>query len=137
MIPNLTIMAPKDEAELRDMLHTALTVNGPVLLRYPRGRSEGFELSAEPSLLPIGQGEWLRPGQDAVIVALGSRVWPAREAAEEIEAATGKSVAVYNARFVKPLPRQDLLEVAARYERIVLAEENALAGGFGSAVLEL
>ena len=135
MIPNLTIMAPKDEAELRDMLHTALTVNGPVLLRYPRGRSEGFELSAEPSLLPIGQGEWLRQGGDLVFVAVGTMVQAAVKAADILKK-TGISAGVVNARFVKPLDEALLCKIAGHARYIVTLEENSLMGGFGSAVLE-
>jgi 1-deoxy-D-xylulose-5-phosphate synthase len=90
----------------------------------------------EPELLPIGQGEMLREGTDAVILALGSRVHPALECAQELEAELGLSVAVFNARFVKPLPEAQLLDLAKRFGRILTAEEGCLSGGFGSAVLE-
>ena len=79
----------------------------------------------------------MRSGEDALIIALGSRVHPSLEAAEEIARETGKSVAVFNARFIKPLPVEQLLDLGSRHNRIVVVEENVLAGGFGSAVLEL
>ncbi len=135
-IPGLTMMAPKDEAELAQMIATAFATPGPVAVRYPRGVGRGAEASDDPELLPIGQGELLRDGTDAVIVALGSRVYPALECAQELEAEFGLSVAVFNARFVKPLPEAQLLELAQNYKRILTAEEGCLSGGFGSAVLE-
>ncbi|WP_461211495.1 1-deoxy-D-xylulose-5-phosphate synthase [Desulfocurvus sp. DL9XJH121] len=136
-IPNLVVMAPKDEAELPAMLATALSLDGPSAIRYPRGVGVGAALPEAPVALPLGRGELLRDGSDAVIVALGGRVHPCVEAAEDLEIQHGKSVAVFNARFVKPLPEEQLLELAARFKVLVTVEENALAGGFGSAVLEL
>lgn len=136
-IPNLTVMAPKDEAELQRMLATAMAHDGPVAIRYLRGVGIGAELCGDPEPLPLGQGELLRDGTDALIVAIGSRVLPALQAAVELEAESGLSVAVYNARFVKPLPAADLVSLAGRFGRILTVEENALQGGFGSAVLEL
>ncbi|MFZ5428050.1 MAG: 1-deoxy-D-xylulose-5-phosphate synthase [Thermodesulfobacteriota bacterium] len=135
-IPNLVLMAPKDEAELQRMLATAMAHPGPVAIRYLRGVGIGADLADEPAPLPVGQGELLRDGSDAVIVALGSRVLPALQAAMELEAVSGLSVAVYNARFVKPLPEDDLAALAGRFGAMVTVEENALQGGFGSAVLE-
>jgi len=136
-VPGLTLMAPKDEAELARMVATAMVTPGPVAVRYPRGVGNGAEAPDAPELLPIGQGELLRDGTDAVIVALGSRVCPALECAEELEAELGLSIAVFNVRFVKPLPEAQLLELAGRFKRILTAEEGCLSGGFGSAVLEL
>ncbi|HWR28216.1 MAG TPA: 1-deoxy-D-xylulose-5-phosphate synthase, partial [Negativicutes bacterium] len=135
LIPNLTIMAPKDEAELRDMLYTALHLNGPVLLRYPRGRSEGFTLSEKPTLLPVGQGEWLRQGSDLVFWAVGTMVQTAVKASEILET-KGIRAGVVNARFIKPLDEALLIKIAKRARWIVTVEENSLMGGFGSAVLE-
>jgi 1-deoxy-D-xylulose-5-phosphate synthase len=135
-IPNLVLMAPKDEAELQRMMATAFAHPGPVAVRYPRGVGTGAALHDDPEPLPLGQGELLRDGVDGVIVAIGSRVYPAMEAAEEIQAEEGLDYAVFNARFVKPLPGEDLAALAGRFPRMLLAEENALAGGFGSAVLE-
>ncbi len=134
-VPNLLFMAPKDEAELQRMLATAMIHPGPVAIRYLRGVGTGADLSERPEPLPLGQGELLRDGTDAVIVAIGSRVMPSLVAARELEA-EGLNVAVYNARFVKPLPEAELVELAGRFTRILTVEENALQGGFGSAVLE-
>ncbi|MDY0274872.1 MAG: 1-deoxy-D-xylulose-5-phosphate synthase [Desulfomicrobium sp.] len=136
-IPNLVIMAPRNEPELQNMLATALDYAGPVVLRYPRGLGEGAPLVEEPELLPLGQGELLKPGVDGVIVALGSRVGPALEAAHCFFEQTGTDVAVFNARFVKPLAQKQLLDLAANQPFMLVVEENALQGGFGSAVLEL
>lgn len=135
-IPNLVIMAPRNEPEVQHMLATALAHNGPVALRYPRGVGDGAALVDTPEVLPLGQGELLREGQDGAIVAVGSRVNPALEAANALFAETGKSVAVFNARFVKPLPVAQLIELAESQPFMLIVEENALAGGFGSAVLE-
>ncbi|MBU1247501.1 MAG: 1-deoxy-D-xylulose-5-phosphate synthase [Proteobacteria bacterium] len=136
-IPNLILMAPKDEDELGRMMATAFAVDGPVAVRYPRGMGVG--ISVDPALLPleIGKAELLREGNDALIIALGSRVYPALEGAMELEKEHGLSVAVLNARFVKPLDEAQLLELAARFKKMLIVEENALAGGFSSAVVEL
>ncbi len=133
-IPNISIFAPKDENELVNMLLTAHSLKGPVAIRYPRGVGIGVDLDSEPVILPMSS-EMLKNGSDGVILAVGSRVYPALEAAEKLQE-KGKSIAVYNCRFVKPLP-QDLLKLAKKFERIVFVEENVLAGGFSSAVLEL
>jgi 1-deoxy-D-xylulose-5-phosphate synthase len=135
-IPNIVLMAPKDENELQHMLYTATQHLGPVGLRYPRGASYGVEMDQEFKALPIGKGEILREGEDLALVALGSEVYPAMEAAELL-AARGIKAAVINARFIKPLDEELLLEAARKYRRIVTVEEAALAGGFGSAVMEL
>lgn len=136
-IPNLVCMAPKDEAELAAMLATALDHDGPVAIRYPRGVGVGATPDEELAPLPMGHGELLRDGEDALILAVGSRVHPSLEAAREIEAETGKSVAVFNARFIKPLPAEQIAELAGRFKTVLSVEENALPGGFGSAVLEM
>lgn len=136
-IPNLLFMAPKDEAELARMLVTAYEHDGPAAVRYPRGVGIGARPDDAPEPLPVGRGELLRDGADALVIAMGSRVHPSRVAAEEIEAETGRKVAVYNARFIKPLPEEEILELTGRFKTILLAEENALQGGFGSAVLEV
>nr|AMK59179.1 1-deoxy-D-xylulose-5-phosphate synthase [uncultured bacterium UPO43] len=134
-LPNITLMAPKDENELRHMLRTAVEHPGPVALRYPRGNGLGVPLDADIRTLPIGRGELLRDGHDLAIVALGSRVAPALEAAQAL-AAEGISAAVFNARFVKPLDVTAIAELARRCGALLTVEEHALAGGFGSAVLE-
>lgn len=135
-IPNMIVMAPKDERELQDMLFTALSAQRPVAFRYPRGRGVGVELTDEPSLLPLGRGELLREGRDGVIVAVGNTVHPALEAAQVLDR-EGVTMAVINARFVKPLDRELILTWGTKTGLIVTVEENVLAGGFGSAVLEL
>jgi 1-deoxy-D-xylulose-5-phosphate synthase len=135
-IPGLTLMAPKDEAELAQMIATAFALPGPVAVRYPRGVGVGAEAPEPMELLEPGQGELLRDGADALVVAIGSRVYPALECAQELEAEHGLNVAVFNARFIKPLPEAQLLELARSYKRILTVEEGCLAGGFGSAVLE-
>ena len=135
-LPNLVLMAPKDENELRDMLFTAVEHPGPVALRYPRGRGVGVAFSSTLSKVPIGKAEVLREGQDLLILALGASVYPALEAAKELEK-QGFSATVVNARFVKPLDEPLILNLATQHGRILTVEENVLAGGFGSAVLEL
>jgi 1-deoxy-D-xylulose-5-phosphate synthase len=136
-IPNMVVMAPKDERELQSMLWTALAVEGPVAVRYPRGAGVGVPLAEGCETIPIGTGEVLRKssGGDLAIVAIGSMVYPALEAAERL-AMEGIEAAVVNARFVKPLDKALLYGIARNFRRIVTVEENALAGGFGSAVLE-
>jgi 1-deoxy-D-xylulose-5-phosphate synthase len=134
-IPNMTVMAPKDENELRHMLKTALHHKGPVAVRYPRGRGQGVPLDEPPRALPVGRGELLREGDDAVLVAIGHPVAAACRAAELLEE-EGLRVAVINARFVKPLDKDLILDWVERTGLLVTIEENALQGGFGSAVLE-
>jgi 1-deoxy-D-xylulose-5-phosphate synthase len=134
-IPNITLMAPADEAELAHMLASAFAYERPVALRYPRGAGVGAPLPAEPQTLPYGKGELRREGRDAVIVAIGSRVHPALAAAETL-AAEGIDAAVINARFAKPVDAELLVEWAQRTGRVVTVEEGAGLGGFGAAVLE-
>ena len=135
-LPNLTLMAPKDENELRDMLYTAVEHPGPIALRYPRGKGVGVAFSSTLQKVPIGQAEVLREGEDLLILALGASVYPALAAAEKLEA-HGFSATVVNARFVKPLDENLILTLAAKHGRVLTVEENVLAGGFGSAILEL
>jgi len=130
------MMAPKDENELRHMLKTAVYSGVPMALRYPRGAGYGVEMDAEVQELEIGRGELLLDGSDLCIVAIGSTVYPALEAAEAL-GRKGFSVGVVNARFVKPLDADLITSVAKKTGRLVTVEENALQGGFGSAVLEL
>jgi 1-deoxy-D-xylulose-5-phosphate synthase len=135
-LPNLVVMAPKDENELRDMLFTAVEYPGPIALRYPRGRGVGVAFSSTLSQLPIGKAEVMREGEDLLILALGASVYPALEAAKELDK-QGFSATVVNARFVKPLDEHLILSLTAKHGRVLTVEENMLAGGFGSAVLEL
>ena len=134
-LPNMVVMAPKDENELRHMLRTAVEHPGPAAVRYPRGAGFGVPLDADVKTLPLGESELLRDGSDALIVALGLPVHPAMEAAAEL-AADGLSVAVLNARFAKPLDAERLVALARKTGAVVTVEEHALQGGFGSAVLE-
>lgn len=136
-VPNLVCMAPKDEAELAQMMSTAFAHEGPCAIRYPRGTGVGAKVSKSPRKIAVGKGEMVRKGKDACVVTIGSRVYPAMEACMELEGETGLEVAVFNTRFLKPLPKKQLLEIASEFDTILCVEENALAGGFGSAVLEL
>ena len=135
-LPELTVMAPKDENELRHMLKTAITSDRPMAMRYPRGAGYGVTMDQELVVLPIGKGELLESGEDVGIVAIGSTVYPALEAARQLRE-RGIRATVINARFAKPLDRALILEAALRTGNLVTVEENALQGGFGSAVLEL
>lgn len=136
-VPNMVVMAPKDEAELRDMLLTAVAHTGPIALRYPRGNGVGVSLDREPQTLEIGKAEILRDSSsDVAILAYGSMVHPAWRAAEQL-AKDGIEATVVNARFAKPLDNSLLLALARTRRLLVTVEEAYLAGGFGSAVLEL
>ena len=134
-MPNMTIMAPKDENELRHMLKTALDFNGPVSVRYPRGSGLGVDISGPMEDLPIGKAEVLKEGFDLCFWAIGSMVKPALDAAELL-AKEGISAGVVNMRFAKPLDTELLKAHAQRYGKIITLEEGVLAGGVGSAVLE-
>jgi 1-deoxy-D-xylulose-5-phosphate synthase len=131
----MTLMAPKDENELRHMLFTALNHTGPVAIRYPRGRGLGVSLDSEYRIIPIGESELLKEGKDLTIIALGSMVHPSLEAAAEMEK-EGLSAAVVNCRFVKPLDKR-LAEYSRKTGKALVVEENIQQGGLGSAVLEL
>lgn len=136
-IPEMVVMAPRDEAELCHMLKTAVAYDdGPIAFRYPRGTGVGVPLPVEPETLPIGKGEVLREGDDVVVIAIGNRVHPALRAAQDLET-EGLSVGVIDARFVKPLDEERILTVAERVGRLITVEDGARAGGFGSGVLEL
>lgn len=136
MIPGMTIMAPKDESELRDMLYTAtLYDKGPIALRYPRGNGIGVPLKPGFDLLPIGKSETLRSGHHVAILAIGAMVQPALKAADILEN-EGITCEVVNMRFVKPLDGPLIDSVAARFKFIVTLEDNVVSGGFGSAVAE-
>jgi 1-deoxy-D-xylulose-5-phosphate synthase len=134
-LPNLVVMAPKDENELQHMLKTAVEHPGPISLRYPRGEGWGVAMDKELKTLEIGRAELLRAGGDIAIVAIGHTVLPALHAAEEL-ARLGIDAAVVNARFVKPLDRELLRSVVTGVPNLITVEDHALAGGFGSAVLE-
>ena len=134
-MPEMTIMAPKDENELRHMLKTAVDFDGPVSVRYPRGSGVGVSITEPMHSLPIGKAEVLREGKDVCLWAIGSMVQSALQAADKL-AEQGISAGVVNMRFAKPLDEELLLEHAAQYGQIVTLEEGVLQGGVGSAVLE-
>lgn len=134
-MPNMVVMAPKDENELQHMVKTCLQHDGPASVRYPRGSSLGVKMDPEPVELPIGKAELLRDGTDVAIVAVGVTVWQAMEAARMLER-EGISAAVVNGRFIKPLDDTLLGDVARRVRCVVTVEEGCRMGGFGSAVLE-
>ncbi|MEW6213866.1 MAG: 1-deoxy-D-xylulose-5-phosphate synthase [Nitrospirota bacterium] len=138
-IPNLVVMAPKDNLELRAMLELAIKHNGPAAIRYPRGKviqDTGSGYRIQNTELEIGKAEILKDGKDIALIAIGNTVYPALSAAERLEK-EGINVMVINARFITPLDQNLLLSVASRIKRIITVEENILAGGFGSAILEL
>jgi len=135
-LPEMTVMAPMDENELQHMLKTAVYSDRPIALRYPRGAGYGVTMDQELITLDIGKGKLLSDGDDLAIIAIGVTVYPALEAARML-AADGIRAMVVNARFVKPLDRETILQAASRTGNLLTVEENALQGGFGSAILEL
>ena len=134
-IPGMVVMAPANEAEMRDMLHTALALDGPSSVRYPRSQGLGMALDREPEIIPIGRAQTLREGDAATILAIGHSVGPALAAAEVL-ATEGIACGVVNARFAKPLDAELLTSLAQAGRPLVTVEENALAGGFGAGVVE-
>ena len=133
-MPNMTIFVPKDEAELRDMLAKAVSMDSPTAVRYPRGAGRGAELAAEFADIPVGKAELLREGSDVAILGVGPLLYKAKEAADILQQ-QGISAAVANMRFVKPLD-VDMIKRLSHVKLMVTVEENSLAGGFGSAVAE-
>ncbi len=134
-LPNMVIMAPKDEDELRHMLYTAIAHNGPIAVRYPRGKAVGVNISHKCKALPIGKGEVLRQGKDIVIFAVGSSVNESLRA-HRLLGEKGIEATVVNSRFIKPLDAALITDHAEKAKCIITVEENVLQGGFGSAVLE-
>jgi 1-deoxy-D-xylulose-5-phosphate synthase len=134
-IPNVVVMAPRDEAMLVHMLHTAVAHDGPAALRYPRGAGEGAKLPSKPKLIPIGSGEVLAEGERVALLGYGYGVAVAQEAAE-ILAGHGLKPTVADARFAKPIDGKLAERLAREHDLMVTIEENVLPGGFGSAVLE-
>jgi 1-deoxy-D-xylulose-5-phosphate synthase len=134
-IPNVVVMAPRDEAMLVHMLHTAIAHDGPAALRYPRGAAEGAEMPKAPKLLPIGRGEVLAGGERVALLGYGYGVTVAREAAQILEK-HGLKPTVADGCFAKPIDGELADRLAREHELLVTIEENVLPGGFGSAVLE-
>jgi 1-deoxy-D-xylulose-5-phosphate synthase len=129
-IPNMTVMAASDENECRQMLYTAFKLDTPCAVRYPRGAGPGVEIRQEMQALPVGKGEMRREGRKVALLAFGSMLKPALDAAEELNAS------VANMRFVKPLDEDLVFRLATTHDYLVTVEENAIMGGAGSAVLE-
>lgn len=133
--PNMVLMAPKDEAEFRDMLYTSVEHNGATAIRYPRGNGHGVDISESPKLLEIGKAELLKDGGEIALLSYGSMVYPSVQASEMLEK-DGIETTVINARYAKPLDTELIIALAQTKRIIVTVEEAYLAGGFGSAVLE-
>ena len=129
-VPNMMIMTPADENECRQMLSTGHQHNGPAAVRYPRGQGPGTEIQQALNILPVGKAEIRRQGKNIAILSFGSMLGEALAAADEIDAT------VVNMRFVKPLDEATIRQIAKNHELIVTLEENAIAGGAGSAVSE-
>ena len=134
-LPNMVVCAPKDENELQHLVYTGYKHSGPFAIRIPRGAGIGVTLDEELAELPIGRGEVLREGDDVTIMALGKTVYPALEAAEAL-AHQGLHCMVVNARFAKPVDEELVIKASRHTGRVLVVEENVLAGGFGTAVLE-
>jgi 1-deoxy-D-xylulose-5-phosphate synthase len=135
-VPNITVMQPKDEDELVDMLHTGIHLGAPAFIRYPRGPGNGVPIKEKPELLEIGHAEVLREGSQIVLWALGPMIKDALAISDRLQAEENISVGVVNARFIRPLDRTLLLSQAALVPLIVTLEDHVLTGGFGSSVLE-
>ncbi len=136
LIPNLVVMSPKDENELRHMVKTMVDYDdGPIALRFPRGTGQGVELDSTLRSIPIGKGEFITHGGDLVFVAIGAMVETCLASATALSE-RGVNVGVVNARFVKPLDTELIDEVMATGAAVITVEENAEMGGFGSAVTE-
>jgi 1-deoxy-D-xylulose-5-phosphate synthase len=136
IIQDMVVMAPKDESELRDMLYTAVNYGkGPIALRYPRGEGFGVPMKEGFTKLEIGKAETLRSGRDVAIIAIGDMAWRSHEAAEMLWH-DGVDAEVVNARFVKPLDTAMIDDLCSRFTKIITVENNVIAGGFGSAVVE-
>jgi len=135
LVPNLKVMAPKDENELQHMLHTATLIKGPVAIRYPRGDVQGIKMDARLHKLAVGEGEVLRQGEDIALIAVGRMVSVAEKVAALMQE-KAFNVSVVNGRFIKPVDEKLISEFALTHKLLVTLEENSSVGGFGSAVLE-
>ena len=135
-MPNMTIMAPKDENELARMMVTAIDHDGPIALRYPRGTGVGIQIEDNPEPLEIGKGEVINQGNDILIIAIGNSVTEAVKA-NQILNEQGIFSTIINARFVKPLDSDLIIEYVKKIKKIIIVEDHVLDGGFGSAVIEM
>ncbi|MEE9591168.1 MAG: 1-deoxy-D-xylulose-5-phosphate synthase [Thermodesulfobacteriota bacterium] len=136
-IPNIVIMAPKDENELKNLLLTAINMKRPAVIRYPRGEGLGKDASSSIKELPMGKAEVIREGEELNILATGTMVHPSIEAVEKIEKEMSVRIGVINCRFIKPLDEELIVRLGSQQSKLLTVEENVLQGGFGSAVLEL
>jgi 1-deoxy-D-xylulose-5-phosphate synthase len=134
-LPNMVLMAPKDENELARMLKTAIDHPGPIAFRYPRGSATGVPVEPDPHPIPLGEGEVLTHGDDILILAIGRSVHDALSAHETLKM-EGVNATVVNCRFIKPMDANLICALARQIPRIITVEENVRQGGFGSAVLE-
>ena len=132
-LPNMTVMAPKDEAELKDMLATSRTINGPVCIRYPRGNGYGVDISAV-SALPVGKAEVLEEGSDGLVIAVGSRVRDALAAVEILRKEDGRAMTLLNLRFIKPLDVESILMHLKQGKPLAVIEEGIAQGGIGQEI---
>ncbi|MDK2970246.1 MAG: 1-deoxy-D-xylulose-5-phosphate synthase [Candidatus Sumerlaeota bacterium] len=138
MVPGMTIMAPRNEVEMRDMILTGIEhTGGPIAMRYPRGACLGLDTSREPRILAIGKGETLRTGKRIALIGIGSMVGVLEESAHLLEKKLGHPVTLIDARFAKPLDRELIGDAVKSHEFVFTAEDNVLAGGFGSGVNEM
>ncbi len=136
LIPNMVIMAPKDEAELRNMLFTAVEYkDGPIALRYPRGNALGVKINEQFTKIEIGKSEKLKDGEDVALIAVGSMVDYALKAGTNLQS-VGINAEIINLRFIKPLDSEMLDDIAKRFNKIITIEENTIVGGMGSSILE-
>jgi 1-deoxy-D-xylulose-5-phosphate synthase len=135
-LPNMVVMAPKDENEMRRMLMTAVNYPGPIAFRYPRGPGIGVELEDPITPIPIGRGEVLTNGEDLLILAIGVTVSEAVSAQKTLKETYGLKATVVNCRFLKPIDTELLCDLVSKIPNILTVEENVCEGGFGSAVLE-
>ncbi len=136
IVPNMIVAAPKDENELQHLLFSALQYDKPTAIRYPRGEGVGVPLDKDFKFIPPGKAEILKDGKEAVILAIGSMIYKALKASEDLEK-IGISVAVINVRFLKPLDETLILEYAEKTKKVLVVEENSVYGGLNSAIAEL
>jgi 1-deoxy-D-xylulose-5-phosphate synthase len=133
----MTIAAPRNEHELRNLMFTALNFKkGPFVIRYPRGKGNQLDWKNEMKELPIGKGEKLKDGNDIAVLTIGTMATSALEAIQQIETDTKKTIALYDIRFLKPLDNELIHEVAKNFKQVITIEDGVINGGFGSAVLE-
>ena len=137
IIPNMVCIAPSDEKELQNALYTAVEYNGPIAIRYPKGIAQGSDISSEGIAIPIGQGRYIQKGDKIALISVGPIVWDIVKAVDRIRDTHGIECTIFDARFVKPLPKEELCIIAQTHDIVLSFEEGVRCGGFGSSVLEL